>query len=236
LDPNIETILSSPTTMETVENNQPLRKRQRTVADDTGSSSYDSNTIKSSKFWFEDGSVVLQAEKTHFRVHKTLLSLHSTVFRDTFQMPQPVEAGPTIEGCPIVHVSDFAEDVEFMLESLYKLDTLLNLWIVTEYQWIYRRTRLEKSSSFSFVSALLRLGKKYDIKYQYEEALGYLQTKFPSDLDKFLELKEESSVIGKPGLLYDYINLALETDTPSILPTAFLLCQREMACSFFHKY
>jgi len=135
-----------------------------------------------------------------------------------------------------VHVSDSAEDVEFMLESFYRWGTLLNLWIFTEHQCIYRRTKLEKSSSFSFVSALLRLGKKYDIEYQYQDALGYLQTEFPSDLDKFLELKEESSVIGKPGLLYDYINLALETDTPSILPTAFLLCQREMACSFFLKY
>ncbi|KAJ7018360.1 hypothetical protein C8F04DRAFT_1303474 [Mycena alexandri] len=35
----------------------------------------------SKPFWFDDGNVVLQAENTRFRVHWSLLCLHSSVFR-----------------------------------------------------------------------------------------------------------------------------------------------------------
>ena len=39
--------------------------------------------------WFVDGSVVIQAETTHFRVHMSQLSRHSVFFRDLFSLPQP---------------------------------------------------------------------------------------------------------------------------------------------------
>jgi len=95
---------------------------------------------------------------------------------------------------------------------------------------IFNRTKLKRKPRFSIVSALLRLGKKYDIESLYEDALERLQSEFPSSLSAYLELSDTFSFIEyHPGLLHDCINLALETNTLSILPTAYLFSQCEMA-------
>jgi hypothetical protein len=77
------------------------------------------NAISRSSFWFDDGSIVIQAELTQFRVHRTMLSRHSQVFRDMFSVPQPVDPKDNIEGCPIVHLSESAQDVTHLLSALY---------------------------------------------------------------------------------------------------------------------
>lgn len=73
--------------------------------------------ITHSELWFKDGSMVLQAENTWFKVHQGILSVSSTVFSDMFLAPQP--AGELlVEGCPIVHLSDTAKDIKIMLEAI----------------------------------------------------------------------------------------------------------------------
>lgn len=68
--------------------------------------------------WFSDGSVVLRAEQTLFRVHISFLSRHSTVFKDTFAIPQP-QPLETIEGCAVVRMHDTAMDLSVFLRALY---------------------------------------------------------------------------------------------------------------------
>ena len=68
--------------------------------------------------WFADGNVILEAEERQFRVHRGILAMHSTVFKDMFEMPQPSEE-PTVEGCPVVKLSDTAADVEHLLSVVY---------------------------------------------------------------------------------------------------------------------
>lgn len=85
-------------------------------------------------FWFSDGSVVLLAQDTMFRVHKTFLSRHSIIFRDMFALPQPsspstskaVESAVSLElaaeeaeGRAVVRLHDSAEDVASLLYALY---------------------------------------------------------------------------------------------------------------------
>ena len=79
-----------------------------------------------SDFWFSDGSVVLLAHDTLFRVHKTFLSRHSLVFRDMFTLPQPSTSASTIvssedeiDGCPVVDLHDSPNDVSSLLYALY---------------------------------------------------------------------------------------------------------------------
>ena len=85
--------------------------------------------------WFLDGSVILRAENTLFRVHISQLSRHSTFFRDLFSLPQPprgvrrrtlsgsssnsVRDDGLLEGCPVVYLYDIAEDVGNLLTALY---------------------------------------------------------------------------------------------------------------------
>jgi len=82
--------------------------------------------IKHVDLWFCDGSVILQADSTLFRVHKSQLSRRSTVFSDMFTLPQPCVitthatlADETYEGCPVVTLHDSAEDVANLLLALY---------------------------------------------------------------------------------------------------------------------
>lgn len=71
-----------------------------------------------SDIWFDDGSVVLQAELVQFRVHRTVLARHSSIFKDMFSIPQP-PCGAMVEGCPLVLLHDNSEDVYHILTALY---------------------------------------------------------------------------------------------------------------------
>jgi hypothetical protein len=85
--------------------------------------------------WFSDGSVVLRAEDTVFRVHMSQLSRRSLFFRDLFSLPQPgpdpsvadvdmsdaswVGCDGTFDGCPLLLLHDSAEDLANLLNALY---------------------------------------------------------------------------------------------------------------------
>lgn len=73
--------------------------------------------------WFDDGSVVLQVESTQFRVHRSVLSSQSVIFRDMFSVPQPSVSGATvegmIEGCPVVCLQDKSQDWTYVLQMIY---------------------------------------------------------------------------------------------------------------------
>jgi len=68
--------------------------------------------------WFNDGSIVLSVQTTLFRVHRSILSAHCTVFADMFNIPQPADQS-SIEGCPIVHLPDSAQAFACLLKALY---------------------------------------------------------------------------------------------------------------------
>ena len=67
--------------------------------------------------WFDDGNIVLLARDTAFRVYRGLLTRHSVIFRDLFQMAQPANA-ETMESCPVVHLSDSPDDLRYLLRAL----------------------------------------------------------------------------------------------------------------------
>lgn len=74
--------------------------------------------------WFPDGSIVVIAERTGFRVHVSVLSRSSPVFRDIFGLPQPVpcnglDGNSTFQGVPVIHVSDTAHDMRCLLHAIY---------------------------------------------------------------------------------------------------------------------
>ena len=94
--------------------------------------------IKHADLWFCDGSVILQAEYTLFRVHKSQLSRRSIVFSDMFALAQPpvmtthaTLADETYEGCPAVKLHDSAEDVANLLLALYDGPFVLNFLVFT---------------------------------------------------------------------------------------------------------
>ena len=78
-------------------------------------------SIRSESLWYQDGNVILQAEGMQYKVYKGLLAQQSTIFKDMFSLPQPSETmnSDMVEGCPVVHLSDAAGEVTFVLEEIF---------------------------------------------------------------------------------------------------------------------
>lgn len=87
------------------------------------SSSSNNGLAHHEEFWFDDGNIVLVAGNTAFRVYRGLLSAHSTVFSDMFEASSPMD-GETLEGCPVVRLSDSAQDLAHLLKILIPKDTM----------------------------------------------------------------------------------------------------------------
>src|ERR1700691_1251235 len=69
--------------------------------------------------WFDDGNIVLEAEQTQFRVYRGILSENSVVFKDMFDLSRPGDERE-VEGCPVVHLADSADDLLIVLEVLHR--------------------------------------------------------------------------------------------------------------------
>lgn len=64
-----------------------MNKRARTDDDGIPAEILDvSSCEKDSTFFLEDGNIILLAGSTLFRIHKSVLSMHSQIFRDMFNV------------------------------------------------------------------------------------------------------------------------------------------------------
>ncbi|KIM44261.1 hypothetical protein M413DRAFT_443281 [Hebeloma cylindrosporum] len=168
---------------------------------------------RSSDIWFADGNLVIQAESTQFRVHCSVLSMHSSVLKDCLSIPQPIEQ-ETVEGCPLLHLPDHAVDLDFVLPILYgdNLHVFDSRTVITVEQ----------------TAAMMRLGRKYELKAVYEEAMRRLRGDFPSDFHAWKSacLKQDRNFLPGKRTVIDIINLAVEQNLLSLLPAAMLtLCR-----------
>lgn len=81
-----------------------------------------SNTRKNLDLWYSDGSIVLVAESTAFRVHTSILGQNCEVFKDMTRIPKPETVDETeevFEGCPVVRLQDSTADLEHFLKAIY---------------------------------------------------------------------------------------------------------------------
>lgn len=76
---------------------------------------------------------------------------------------------------------------------------------------------------FSVVAALVRLGHKYAIQDLLDDALSSLRKLYPSSFLKYT-LQQDWGSHASPRDAITAIHLARLTNTPSILPAAFLVC------------
>ena len=102
---------------------QRPNKRPRSLSEsDAGTKGDPSASLTSleqdREMWFQDGNVVLVAQKTAFRVYKGLLAQQSSIFSDLFLLPPPRD-GETIEGIPVVRLDDRAEELRHILLIIF---------------------------------------------------------------------------------------------------------------------
>ncbi|KAI5896293.1 uncharacterized protein SCHCODRAFT_02745317 [Schizophyllum commune H4-8] len=126
--------------------------------------------ITRSDVWLDDGNIILQAERTQFKFYKGLLARHSQVFADMLAVvPHSQEAsdGASAESCPVVELTDAAQDVRFML-----------LWLLEP------RSYTAKPTITSVISAM-RMGHKYMVVPLWEDVVERLHFEFPKTLEGY---------------------------------------------------
>lgn len=62
--------------------------------------------------------MILVAEKTGFKVHRSIVSRRSPVFNDMFAV-SGLSDQATLEDIPIVHLSDGSEELAYFLGAMY---------------------------------------------------------------------------------------------------------------------
>ncbi|KAJ7350587.1 hypothetical protein DFH08DRAFT_861827 [Mycena albidolilacea] len=179
----------------------PPAKRQRT----------EDEPITRSEIWYQDGSVVLQAQNIQFRVHWSILSQNSAFFSQLMGLPQPPDQ-PTMDNCPIVELQDDATDAEYLLKALYNLKFLYQPML-----------------PLPVVSALIRLGRKYDFRDVLEAAVERITFENPATLKEYDARRNwEEKTTYTPTRIdpyrafeFDILTLARENDIVSALPAAY---------------
>ncbi|KAJ7848879.1 hypothetical protein B0H13DRAFT_1463931, partial [Mycena leptocephala] len=101
--------------------------------------------------WFHDGTLVLVTETSLFRIYAGLLAKESPIFHDILGLPQPKE-GETMDGCPVVHLSDTGQDVEYFLKVLSFLP-------------------IPNPINFDIITGIMRLSKKSEVDSLYKRGL-----------------------------------------------------------------
>ncbi|KAM5544046.1 hypothetical protein V8D89_002232 [Ganoderma adspersum] len=178
------------------------------------------NSIKrDSEVWFEDGNVIVVAQDTAFRFHKSVVSLHSSVFRDLFSIPQPEslmgeEVDEKFDGCPVVHVSDTSYDFRELLRAIYGGVSYFHP---------------DQTETFPVLAALARLSHKYQLDQLLASVIHRLKRTFTTQLQAW---DNRGGVDGKSLLrlsspdVIEALNLFRLIDRPDMIPTAVYECAR----------
>lgn len=74
--------------------------------------------FKCTKLWFNDGSVVLQADNVLFKAYKGLLEKDSAIFHSMFSLKQSDNA-EKINDVPLIHVSESPDDLHLLLLAVH---------------------------------------------------------------------------------------------------------------------
>ncbi|EKM84429.1 hypothetical protein AGABI1DRAFT_67833 [Agaricus bisporus var. burnettii JB137-S8] len=163
------------------------------------------------KFYFNDGSIILDVERTHFRVHQSLLNRQSELFESMFSLKQP-ENATRVDGCLLVELAgDSVSDMEEFFCTVYDP---------------FYFDRLECTSDvdtlIKFISGILRISAKYEMTMIKRKCVSVLLEKFPITLagcDRIMK----SEYRYKTNAIVDAINLAHTANVPEILPWAYYI-------------
>ncbi|TFK32172.1 hypothetical protein BDQ12DRAFT_639139, partial [Crucibulum laeve] len=167
-------------------------------------------THHSPEVWFEDGNVIIQAATTIFRIHGGSLSIYSPIFKEKLEELRGSENVGHVDGCPVLYLDDRAEDLVHLLKALSDR----------------RYYRESEPQNIQTISSILRLAIKYDIEYLKADAMARLTHEFPSMLADVLTGEFGKCIPRTPGLAFDTIKLARETNLLIVLPYAFHECGR----------
>ncbi|KAJ6513664.1 hypothetical protein C8R47DRAFT_617016 [Mycena vitilis] len=164
--------------------------------------------------WFEDATLVFQAENSLFRVYGGTIASHSSVFRDmlAFPQPDPPSEADTFEGCSRVFLHDRAADVTSFFRAIYDSSFFVPPFMPT----------------LELLSGILRLSIKYDVDYLRQRCLRHLSDIYPSTLEAWDHLGYSRDIIkfrAPPNVypVFQVLELFKEFDAPWLIPAIMYL-------------
>ncbi|KLO06121.1 hypothetical protein SCHPADRAFT_699772 [Schizopora paradoxa] len=176
--------------------------------------------------WFSDGNVVIATDTLLFKVHKSVLSMRSSVFKDMFNFPSvdscsdndnagkgATENGLELyEGLPMVTlIGDKGKDVAHLLRASYE-------------PHYFRPDR--EQPSFEIVIALLTLSSKYDFKLIQKDVVSHIAKCYPMSLKEQDELKEKDVFGGfkQVECHFELLKAVFIADIDFLLPRLYHAC------------
>ncbi|KAJ7624452.1 hypothetical protein FB45DRAFT_1086079, partial [Roridomyces roridus] len=170
--------------------------------------------VRSPDVWFDDGTIILQAENTLFRAYRGVLAAQSSIFRDTFSIPQPEEQ-ETFDGCLVVKVHDSAPDFRLFLLATHDAGYLTT----------------HPADGMETLARLLRLATKYDVEHIRIRMSSILSTIYPSTLAGWLARSTTPGYETAEGQDLLALSLATEHALLPVLPGVYLA-----ACGYRHSF
>ncbi|KAJ7633425.1 hypothetical protein DFH06DRAFT_1004367 [Mycena polygramma] len=162
---------------------------------------------RSPDVWFEDGTIILEAECTQFKVFKGILAANSTVFNDMLVVGSIPDTNEMVQGCPVVHVYDTALDLKHFLKALHHVG-------------YYDPA---ETKDFLLIAAILRLSTKYNVDFLRRRALAHISSLYPTTLQEWDQRKDTAMEVfnARP---FAVLLLAKETGHQALLPACMYLC------------
>ncbi|KAF8956208.1 hypothetical protein BDZ97DRAFT_1671975 [Flammula alnicola] len=137
------------------------------------------------ELWFDDATVVFQAENKLFRVHRGIIASQSSVFKGMFALPQDASVDgsgggqETIDGCTLIRLhGDTATDVGYFFKAIYDASFF---------------EPPPCTSQFDVVIAIALLSHKYDVPFLHRRSLDHLETVYPTTLSNYDSISTRSS-------------------------------------------
>ncbi|KAI0314591.1 hypothetical protein OF83DRAFT_436044 [Amylostereum chailletii] len=173
---------------------------------------------KYKELFFDDGNIILQCQDAIFRVHRSVLSVHSEVFRDMFAVGTPQDS--LAEGVAVVHMPDPAEDMYHLIKMFYFANHVRN----------------QNTMDMRFLTGLLDISSKYMVDFVQTEIGGYLRAYFPSSLSEFQVSYESLDATLTVSDCIRAIRAGIKHNIPEILPVAYYRCSQFPPKAIFRGY
>ncbi|TFY66296.1 hypothetical protein EVG20_g4801 [Dentipellis fragilis] len=127
--------------------------------------------------WLQDGNVILVCDSIAYRVHQSVLSRHSKVFKDMFAVGTP-QGEETFQDCVVIRLQDSPVYFRALLKSLYDL----------RYPSFGTKLRLE------MLRGLLLVANKYLFEELRKHTIEHLRLLFLRTLDDLLSTNRKEIV------------------------------------------
>ncbi|OJT07013.1 hypothetical protein TRAPUB_2143 [Trametes pubescens] len=185
----------------------PPTAQARAITEEIHSPSFS----RDSEFWFEDGTIVLVSQNVGFRVYKQELVERSPLFSDLLSIPQPDPAGSEeTNDCPIVALTDPPDQLRHLFRVLFP----------SSGQVIFGKQY--GNVTMDVLAAVVRLSHKYQIEHLLAEGLSILTEYYTDDFELWIKKRRHTCLQASALDALTAIDLSHLTNTPSILPLAYL--------------